>query len=77
MALSSSSARLASSPVSFRNPGAGGCASFGDVVWAIVGNPGITIPNPISSPNRNTMRRAFMMGLILWRAIQTTGPARL
>ena len=65
MALSSSSARLASSPVSFRNPGAGGCVSFGDVVWAVVGEPGIAIPNPISSPNRNTTRRAFMMGLIL------------
>ena len=42
-----------------------GCASFGDGVWAVVGKPGIAIPKPISSPNRNTMRRAFMMGLIL------------
>src|SRR5271157_378166 len=65
MAFSSSFARLASSPVSFRNPGAGGCATFADVVWAVVDEPGITIPNPISSPSRNETRRVLMMGLIL------------
>ena len=64
MALSSASARLASSPDNFSNPGAVDCASFGVVVWAIVGKPGNTIANPISSPNRYTTRRAIMMGLI-------------
>ena len=54
MALSNSSARLASSPVSLINPCGRDCASFGDVVWAIAGEPGFTIPSPISIPSRNT-----------------------
>ena len=64
MALSSSSARLSSAPESFCNPCAGGCAWVAGVVWAAEGNSKISIPKPISSPNRNMLRRAVMMGLI-------------
>ena len=69
MAFTNSSARLASSPVDVRNPDAGGCASLGDVVWAMVERPGIVIPNPNTNPNRNRIRRPFMMDLTLRRVI--------
>ena len=57
MALFSYSARLTSSPVSFRNPAAGGCGSFGEVVCSVAGKTRISIAEPISSPNRNTTQR--------------------
>ena len=59
MALSSSSARFASSPDSFCNPGAGACACFADVVWAVVRTPGIAITAGTISINRTRIRRSF------------------
>ena len=69
MALSSSSARLSSAPESSCNTCAGGCAWVAGVVWEADGKDRISIPNPINSPNRNTTRKAFMMGLVPCQSI--------
>ena len=62
MALSSSSARLASSPVNFRNPGAGGWASFGDVVWAVAGGPESCDPQADQQPQPEYDAKRFHDG---------------